>query len=310
MKDDTTFDKIEAWLSNELPEAEARAFEAEMAANTALTSQVERHRRGREALDRLAEQNLQADMAGWRNSLDELPEPPADILPTTGTNTWFRWILAGLLGVLLVGAVYWFGPSKNAQPINTPVLETTPQQTKPDVPIAVTPSDEPVNENKAPQQIEEKDSPQLIALAETNLSDLQGAILQQYGQTMGDDDEENPSFISGVKAFKQSDFKAAKKDLLQVSKMDAYFPSAQEMLAYIYLKEKNYSKAVQCYESFARQSADPASDWRLLQFYLADYQNHKADFSKKLGEIANPENRHRFQKEAEKLKRNLARIGN
>jgi len=302
MNKDATFEKIEAWLSGELPEAEARAFEAEIATDAALATEVERHRRGREGLDRLAEQALQGDMVRWQESLNELPAPPADASPATRTT---KWIIAGVLGLLLLVTVYWLWPSTELQPNNSPAQENLTPQTQPPVPIAVMPSDEPVNENKDVKQKEDKNSAQLIAMAETNLSDLRGAILQQYGQTMGDEDEENPFFAAGLKAFKQNDLKTAKKDLLQVLKTDPYFPSAQEMLASIYLGEKNYSKAAQCYESFVRQSADPASDWRLLQFYLADYQNHKPEFLKKLREISAPGNHHRFQKEAEQLKREM-----
>jgi len=302
MKNDATFEKIEAWLSGELPEAEARAFEAEMAVDAALATEVERHRRGREGLDRLAEQALQGDMARWRDSIDEPPAPPANASSTTGTT---KWIIAGVLGLLLLGTFYWLLPSREPQPNNSPAQENLTPQTQPTVPIAVTPTDEPVIENKDANQKEDKNSAQLIAMAETNLSDLRGAILQQYGQTMGDDDEENPFFTAGVKAFKSNDLKASKKDLLQVVKTDPYFPSAQEMLAFIYLNEKNYPKAAQCYEYYARQSADPAADWRLLQFYLMDYQNRKVDFSRKIEEIADPENQHRYREEVEKLKREL-----
>ncbi len=72
------------------------------------------------------------------------------------------------------------------------------------------------------------------------------------------------------------------------------------MLAFIYLSEKNYPKAPQCYESFAIQSADPAADWRLLQFYLADYQHHKADFLEEVRGNATLEDYQplQFQKEA------------
>lgn len=309
MTNDEIFDKIEAWLSGALPEAESHAFETEIAADSALAAEVERHRRGREALDRLVEKELQSNMVNWRESLDELPEPPVDALPTAGSSNRLRWILGGLFLILLGGAAYWFWLSENVQPGNTPVHENIPEQAKTDIPIAVIPSDEPFNKHKNPKQNKEKKSPQLTAMAETNLSDLRGAILQQYGQTMGDDDEENPFFTAGVKAFKGNDLKAAKKDLLQVIITDPYFPSAQEILAFIFFSEKNYPKAVQCYKSFASQSADPAADWRMVQFYLADYQNHRAEFLKKLREIADPNNQHRYQKEAEKLKRDLGRMG-
>jgi len=305
MNKDATFEIIEAWLSNELPEAEARAFEAEIATDAALATEVDRHRRGREGLDRLAEQALQGDMVRWQESMDELPAPPVDELPKTGSKNWLRRTLFGLFGLLLLGAAYWFWPTEEKQSNTPPGQENTPPQIQPGVPIANTPQEKPEDENKDPKHTEGVNYQRLIAMAETNLSDLRGAILQQYGQTMGDEDEENPFFVTGLKAFKQNDLKTAKKDLLQVLKTDPYFPSAQEMLASIYLGEKNYSKAAQCYESFASQIADPASDWRLLQFYLADYQNHKPEFLKKLREISAPGNHHRFQKEAEQLKREM-----
>ncbi len=310
MKNDDTFNKIESWLSGELPEAEARAFEAEMAADAALASEVERHRRGREALNRLAQQALQTDMVQWRESLNDLPEPPADAPPIAGISNRFRWILGGLLLMLLGGIVYWFWPSENIRPDNPPVQEKTLPKTKTEIPVVIKPSDEPANEIKNPKQTEDKRLPQLIALAETNLSDFQGSIRQQYGQTMGDDEEENPVFTAGVKAFKQDDLKTAKKDLLLVLKADPFFPSAREILAFIYFREKNYTKAVQCYESFASQSADPAKDWRLLQFYLADYQNSRADFWKKLEEMTQPTYQPlEYQTAAINLMLNLNKLG-
>lgn len=307
MNTDAIFDKIEAWLSGELPESEAQTFEAEIAADAGLAAQVERHRRGRKALDRLAEQALQGEMTQWQQTLDNLPKPPDDALPISGTLNGPHWILGGLLLIVLGGLAYWFWPSANIESGNPPAQETIPPQTKTEVPVAVTPSDDPVNEVKTQ---EDKHSPKLIAMAEANLSELRGAILQQYGQTMGDDDEENPFFTAGVQAFKQNDFKIAKKELLQVIKTDDYFASAQEMLAFIYFREKNYPKAVQCFESYARQSADPATDWRLLQFYLADYRNRNTDFWEKLEEMIQPTYEPlEYRQEAVNLKIKLRKIG-
>lgn len=303
---DDLFDKIEAWLSAKLPEAQALAFEAEMAADAALAAEVERHRRSREGLNRLAEQALQGDMARWRASMDELPAPPVDTSPTNGR---INWIIVGALGLILLGGVYWLWPSNGLPPGQPPIQENPPTQTQPIVPIPVTPPEIPKHENKDVKQPADPNSAQLIALAETHLNDLHTTILQQYSQTLGDEDEENPAFTAGVTAFKQHDLKTAKKEMLLVLKTDPYFPSAQEMLAFIYLSEKNYPSAVQCYEVFAKQTTDPTADWYLLQFYLADYQHHKADFAKKLRELTAPGNQHRYQKEAERLKLALEGIG-
>lgn len=310
MKNDTTFDKIEAWLSGELPEAEARAFEAEMATDTALAAEVERHRRGREALDRLAEQSLQGNIARWRESMDELPVPPADARPVASAPNRLGWILGGLLLILLVGAAYWFWPSENIQQSDDTIQKSDPLQSNPNVPIAVTPSDEPVNENNDPEQPAGKNSPKLLAMAETNLSNFRGAILNNYKDQRGDEDEENPFFKAGLKAFQSGNFAVAKKNLLQIPADNDYFSAAQEMLASLYFKEKDYSKAVKCYESYAHQNADPAKDWRLLQFYLADYQNHKTDFWKELDKMTQPGYQPlQYQKEAIILRLKLSKIG-
>lgn len=300
MANDDIFDKIEAWLSGELPEAEARAFEAEIAADAALAAEVERHRRGQEALDRLAEQALQEDMARWRDTMEDLPAPPAeDAQPNKSSRD--GWITGGLVVLNLLAALLLLWPKeKNASP-----LPVVPQQNV--TPIAVTPvAETPKEEPPSSAEI----TAQLIAKAETNLSDMHDAILLQYGQTMGEEDDVSPDFEAGLKAFKANKFKAAQKELLKVQSIDlSHYPSAQEMLAFIYYKDKNYPKAIECYSIFARHSYDPVTDWRMLQFYLADYQNSKAAFWKKLAEIANPANHHRFQEDAKRLKRDLNKLG-
>ncbi|MFN0034451.1 MAG: hypothetical protein ACKVUS_05240, partial [Saprospiraceae bacterium] len=211
-----------------------------------------------------------------------------------------------------VGAAYWFWPSKNIQPGNAPTQGTIPQQPKPDVPVAeIAPTDQPANEIEQPKKSETSNPRRLIAMAETNLSDLQGAILAKYKDQRGGEDEENPSFTAGKKAFQSGNSSVAKEHLLQVPADDhAYFSSAQEMLALLYFQEKDYAKAARCYESYSSKNSDPAKDWRLLQFYLADYQNRKADFWKKLDEMTQPAYQPlNYRKGAIKLRSELGRIG-
>ncbi len=89
------------------------------------------------------------------NLVDDLPEPPTDAPPTTGTSNRLRWILGGLLLILLVGVVYWFWPSEIFSQAILPCKRTFHHKPRPTVPIAVTPPDEPVIENKDPKQTEE-----------------------------------------------------------------------------------------------------------------------------------------------------------
>jgi len=79
----------------------------------------------------------------------------------------------------------------------------------------------------------------------------------------------------------------------------------EKIEAWLYFQEKNYAEAARSYELFAKQSTAPEADWRLLQFYLADYANRKTDFWKKMHEILDPANSDRFRPDAEKLKGTL-----
>ncbi|MBL7806431.1 MAG: hypothetical protein JNN28_01360 [Saprospiraceae bacterium] len=308
MTNDATFEKIEAWLARKLTAAEAQAFETEMASDPALAAEVKRHQQAQEAIGRLTEQALQKDLALWRTSMDQLPEPPVDGHPEKRPSTHLRWLLGGMVLLFLLGFVWWYRTSQNNQPVNAPLPENSTPQSGNNSPIANTPPDKPNTQEIKPLQDQENYNKALIASAKTNLRDFRGAILQQYGQTMGDEEEENPLFTAGVEAFKKKDLKTAKNNLLQIKKADPFFPSAQEILAYIYLQEQNYSRAIQCYESYASQSAEPVTDWRLLQFYLLDYPNHKTAFSIKLKEVLDGKNQHQYQKEAIKLQKSIKEL--
>jgi hypothetical protein len=321
MTDDTTFNKIEAWLSGELPQAEALAFEAEMASDAALSAEVERHRHGRLALDRLAEQSLQLDFTQWRKSIHDIPSPPPDALPAADNRKkrTGRWLTGGLL--LLVAGIIWFMTHPPAQkPPDNGANQENATPTKPDVPVANNtpavnpgaPNDPGQNKTILPPnnpQISRTDDPQLVALANTRLSGFQDAIRQQYGQTMGDDDVENAFFKAGVKAFLQNPPRGAKKNLLQVPPSDPAYAASQEMLAWLFFQEKNYPEAARRYELYASKNVNPESDWRLVQFYLADYQHHKVDFWKKMDEILDPPSEHRYHQNAQQLKDHLLGLG-
>src|SRR5690606_615419 len=112
----------------------------------------------------------------------------------------------------------------------------------------------------------------------------------QYGQTMGDEEDENALFAAGLKAFREKNFGVAIKNLLQIKPDDAlYYPSAQELLALLYFKQKNFPAAARCYEAYAKRNPSPAADWRLAQCYLADYARRKGDFWRKMNELQRPE---------------------
>jgi hypothetical protein len=81
------------------------------------------------------------------------------------------------------------------------------------------------------------------------------------------------------------------------------------MLAWLFFQEKNYPEAAKRYESFARQNPLPEVDWRLSQFYLADYPNRKTGFWQKMDEMLDPAHPHKYHPQAEALEQELAPIG-
>lgn len=315
MTNDTTFEKIEAWLSGELPEAEARAFEADMASDALLKAEVERHRRGRQALERLGERSLQLDFARWRESLDDIPLPPAGNLPDElnpkgGRPKRPRLLWGGITLLILAGAVWFLVPRTKPEPgTDTQIKrETNPPAQPPSEPLVTNPpSQKPLE--PSPQTPTAPDSRQLIAMADTRLSGFHSTILDQYKDRRGEEDGENPFFTAGLAAFQKNNVLEAKQNLLKIPASDPYFASAQEMLASIYFKEKNYAAAAESYQAFADQNADPIIDWRLTLFYLADYNNHKKAFWTKFNDIKNPAKKHRYVKNAQKLEIELKQSG-
>jgi hypothetical protein len=323
MTNDTTFDKIEAWLSGQLSEAAAQVFEAEMASNPDLSAEVERHRRGKIALDRLEERSIQQNVTQWRESLDKLPPAPPANLPSETTPTskpanWVRWAGGFALLLLLTAGIWFFKQSNPNMPTNQ--QKTVPVDSDKTAPIVVSPpatngqrkDDKPVdpllNRNKLPVTKQVTD-PKLIKLADAGLKNLHNTIVQQYGQTMGVEEDENPLFKSGLSAFLNNNTKAAKQNLLKIPSGDPYYPAAQEMLAWLFFQEKNYPEAAKRYESFARQNPLPEVDWRLSQFYLADYPNRKTGFWQKMDEMLDPAHPHKYHPQAEALEQELAPIG-
>lgn len=299
MNKETYFDQIEAWLSGELPEAAARALEAEMASNPALAAQVEQHRLARLAIDTLQEQEIQKDIQHWRSTLDEIPAPPSE-----PSNT--RWIWIIFFFCLLTGGIWY---------IRRPNASDNAQEPSKQIPFAekdpIVPPKENVDDGTHPTvpTPPEKSSPvspakhqQYAGLAMEQLASMRSDIIRQYGQTMGDEDEMNLDFKIGLTAYKNNEPQQAELALLKIPKESEFFIPAQEMLAELYFRRKNYAAAAHCYELFASQNSGAQIDWRLVQFYLADFEHHERALRTKLDTIIDSKQKHLHREEAVKLK--------
>lgn len=304
MQHNTTFDKIEAWLEGRLSAQEARAFEAEVAANPELAEEVEHHRTAQQALDRLAERKMQQNVEAWLNSTDPLPPPP---------DPFFKWWMTIPLALIAALAGWYFWP---AQPNEEPTL---PQSTSTQ-PIADQPGSDSLRPPTAgadpqtppapvPGEADKSKTAQprtpkaYIAVAETNLAGLNKTIADKYGRTMGGGPTGSADFEAGVRAFKAEDGAAAKAALARLTPADGnYYRSAQELLAWLYFREARYAEAAACYVVFAEGKTDADTDWYLLQFYLADYAHRKRDFDNLLREVLDPASEHKHRAAAERLR--------
>jgi len=314
MKHDTTFDKIDAWLSGELAEAEARAFEAEMAADTDLATAVRQRRIARLAIDRLVEQDFERNIAKWRTEMHDLPEPPAP---------WWRrrFIWAVLLLLPLAGAFWFYMRDKPTSESNRVEQEDIPPVAprKNDDPALNPPNNPPlqpaVREPIAQASPMSEQQKLAIGLAGARLQGYPGAVLTQYDHTLGAGDRQRDAFVAGREAFQkaadaslqqaaQTRYRQeARRNLLRVPSTDNHYTAAQEMLAWLFFQEGNYAEAARRYDLYADQDkASIVTDWWRLQFYLADYPNRKADFQALLEEVLDPAKPHQYASRAAELK--------
>jgi hypothetical protein len=92
-------------------------------------------------------------------------------------------------------------------------------------------------------------------------------------------------FVRGFKAYKSNPIKFGEiiQNLQKIKPDDEYYSAAQELLALAYFETKNYPAAARCYETYALKNNFPEVDWRLVQFYLADYINPESRFLAKNG---------------------------
>jgi tetratricopeptide (TPR) repeat protein len=77
MKNAEIFDKIEAYLQEDLNAAEKAAFEQEMAQNPDLAEQVEMHRFEWDGMEVLLENDLRSNMAQWQEEEKQLEATPS-----------------------------------------------------------------------------------------------------------------------------------------------------------------------------------------------------------------------------------------
>jgi tetratricopeptide (TPR) repeat protein len=202
MKNAEIFDKIEAYLQEDLNAAEKAAFEKEMAQNPDLAEQVEMHRFEWDGMEVILENELRSQMTEWQEEETQADATPSvsgivssskavkegdvkvvrlDTAKSPVRRLYYNIALAASFA-LLAGAVLWVFTKPNPQPnvvindklpVDTiarlPLPSPTPQSVEeaPIVQIEI-PSIKPQNKPNQPKETGKKDNARVVVPSPTN----------------------------------------------------------------------------------------------------------------------------------------------
>ena len=306
------YDKIEAYLREELSAADKKAFEAEIANNPQLAEQVEMHRFEWDGMEVILENDLRAKMAQWQEEgkKGEIIPPSVKevknrLIPIEKGKTTVRRLYYGLAIAasitLLLGALLWVFTKPN--PISDvvkndaskdtiarlPLPTHIPKSDKENTPIVQmdkkpfeTPAIPPRQENPTPivpnNEINRVDETTLIAFAE----DAYKEDVPDYESINTSRGGNNASVLDEAgKAYDSKDFTKVISLLKNTLALDENF-NALELLAHAYFQQKQYKLALPLFKDLLRLSGKRThdkSEWYLLLCYLTDYSHYKSEFN-------------------------------
>jgi len=323
---DKLYEQIESWLDGRLQEQEAAAFAARLEKDEDLRERVEQHRLARLAIDGWVAENYKDQATLWREAM-ELQEKAL-------AKRKRLWWIVGLSALALIICVIAFGVFKKR--INEDSSPQTPEETIVPVPKQLSGDTDKYQINssvgsgipsltndrsskKTPQKVkpgrkkasskpkERKMADQeAIAYADENLKDY-WAIVEERTRGISRSASSPGHFEFGCQAYSKEDWPKAEQELLQVKSQDGGdFTNALELLAIVAFKQKKYAEAALYYEQFAPRKIGPATDWRLVLYYLADYPARKNELYTSLEKILQS-SEHPFKEQAKQLEIELRR---
>ena len=322
-------EKIDAYLNGQMPAGEVASFEADIQANPELAGEVNLHRIGLLATDRLAELDMKEKFRRWRTEMET--EPPPSPPPTKKPPQRISLHIFVIALLLLLAGAFWlwqYFENKLEQERNS---RKQTEQALFDANLRI---EELEAEVKRMQEDFQKNAPPgnggnnngaVVVTTPTQQAQAWAALdqavkeLRPYAKEL---DEEVRSAKSNTptienrlaeanKAIKENRMDDAEKILEGIAPTDPLYAGALKMLPYIYVHRKKYKEAVAAYQAYLDKSKDSdidKTDWNRAVFYLADYPNHKQDFQNLLDKMLKDPD-HSYHNRAVSLQKELREKG-
>ncbi len=299
-------DKIEAYLTGQLPPAEVLAFEQDMAGDEAFATEVEMQRLEHDAMELMLEKRLKSRMATWKDNPPPNPfdEPTAPVPTPSKQYSWKKWLpLLGFAILAFSGLYYFLRPTDSATPpapTEAPVV-SPPVQPPPNVPIATDEEKKTTDEPEAqtptkPEKPPVQQESAYIALANSNYD------VADFSSGLKGAGDEKSVFDLAAEAF---DAKQYAKTITLLAKKEAGNESQVRYLrGHALFNLKKYGQAANEFKAVADNEFAPdflSAQWYLALSYLAQGPSTRAQFLKLADELADAKNQHPRQADAAKL---------
>lgn len=315
MADDKLTERIEAWLSGNMPPEEATGFQDEINRNQDLAEEVRLHRLTLQAMTRLSENDLRDKVSGW---LEQVPvEYPPEIQPR---RNWF-WPLLALLLLLLTGAwgfAKWIFSKESADKQEISKLKKQLEQQRQQIfEIRQTPGANQALVDSLRREFEKVQ--QRIKVLETKKPPPGAAgrpvasadkyyISPRFSalRTTNSDSPQADTLISAINAFNAGDFTLARNLSIRVVAAEPENWTAARLLAHAQFNLRQFVEAQKTFQLIANINAYKyEADWNILLCHKAlstvDAREQELYFEALTRIAANP--RHAFQESAKKLLR-------
>ncbi|MBK8965698.1 MAG: hypothetical protein IPM36_03275 [Lewinellaceae bacterium] len=317
------FERIERYLQGKLPEAEARALEAQMAADPDFAALVQQHRLERQGLELLVERELLGKMQQWDRETEIFQQTTQ---PRRGVVRPMRWIMRAAAILLIAFGTYWIleqydpaSPETNA-PITSVKPEIKPRvptvrRSKPTPPRQADPApgDQPTSDYAQqdptpldPAPIEEMtgaDAPDYAALADDFFRERD--FLPPKGSKGGQ--AGSAAYNQALDKFQDGKYTDALSKLKPSPGSDTDAIQQKELLALSQYKTKQYDSAVANFRDIAASGKQPyaqRAEWGMALTLLNQMPTKKPLFDRVMANILNNP-QHLFFEKAKSLEERL-----